>query len=167
VCLNDLSLCGGEVNTARHGVLSRIRFLTMQAVMRSTSGMYSLHSRIASGWQACCCSGVPWLCARAVGAIGPTVRAKPRAAVAREAKENVCDLCPAVSISRPVPFGEAARPFLAEARAYAFNKMTAKSGRNRFASFARAESSGSLMGMTTDDTHVRWMNGGSAGGANA
>jgi hypothetical protein len=30
----------------------------MQAVMASTFGTNSPHSRIASGWQACCCSGV-------------------------------------------------------------------------------------------------------------
>jgi len=33
-------------------------FWIMQAVMRSTSGTYAPHSRIASGVQACCCSGV-------------------------------------------------------------------------------------------------------------
>jgi hypothetical protein len=33
-------------------------FWIMQAVMASTFGTNSPHSRIASGWQACCCSGV-------------------------------------------------------------------------------------------------------------
>ena len=38
----------------------------MQAVIRSTSGISALHSRITSGVQACCISGVPRYCAFAL-----------------------------------------------------------------------------------------------------
>ncbi|HLH98359.1 MAG TPA: hypothetical protein VKW08_24890 [Xanthobacteraceae bacterium] len=101
--LNDLPLCGGEVNTARHGALRRIRFLIMQAVMRSTSGTNSLHNRIASGWQACCCSGVPRFCASADCGSKPGEAASPTAIM--EMKRRVTDLCPAIFICRPVPLG--------------------------------------------------------------
>src|SRR5260370_42586088 len=61
--LNDFPLCEGVENTARQGGLSRIRLLIMQAAMRPAAGTNSLHTRIASAWQACCCSGGPRDCA--------------------------------------------------------------------------------------------------------
>src|SRR6266699_5225770 len=51
--------CDGTVVAARQAGLSCERFLAMQAVILATSGTNSPHSRNASPWQACCCSGVP------------------------------------------------------------------------------------------------------------
>lgn len=48
----------------RQAGLSCPYFRFMQAVIFGTSGMNSEHSRIASGVQACCASGLPWASAR-------------------------------------------------------------------------------------------------------
>ena len=53
-------------NTAPQAGLRFSRFRFMQAVIRSTSGISALHSRITSGVQACCISGVPRYCAFAL-----------------------------------------------------------------------------------------------------
>jgi hypothetical protein len=49
---------GGASNTAWQPLLSCEYFRVMQAVMRSTSGMYSPQRRIASPEHICCCFGV-------------------------------------------------------------------------------------------------------------
>lgn len=51
------SVEGSGLKYTRHSGLNWDFFWIMQTVMRSTSGTYSPHSRIASGVQACCCSG--------------------------------------------------------------------------------------------------------------
>jgi hypothetical protein len=47
-----------SLKNARHPGVSWDLFLTMQAVMRSTSGMSAPQSLNASALQACCCSSV-------------------------------------------------------------------------------------------------------------
>lgn len=49
---------GSERKNLRHCGESCARLATMQAVMRSTSGISELQSRNASGWHACCSSSV-------------------------------------------------------------------------------------------------------------
>src|SRR6516162_5420651 len=69
---------------ARQAGLSWARLRLMQAWIFATSGMNSLQSRKASGWQACCCCGVP--CA-AAGVGKP--KASQRAASASADEETM------------------------------------------------------------------------------
>jgi hypothetical protein len=88
----------GWLNTALQAGLKAERFFTMHLVIAGTSGMNSLHSRIASGWQACCCSGVP--CASAAPSPSSKIRPTVAALAAREDGEIV--KTPAAFISEPV-----------------------------------------------------------------
>jgi hypothetical protein len=61
VSLTEDSVAGAGVstsNTALQPSLKEARCRSMQAVMRSTFGIYKLHSRMASPEHICCCSSV-------------------------------------------------------------------------------------------------------------
>src|ERR1700680_1676473 len=73
----------------------------MQTVIFATSGTNALHSRMTSGVQACCCSGVP--CAAAGAGAKPTIQAMPRIAAPVASRDVETFFCPSVFIGEPVP----------------------------------------------------------------
>jgi hypothetical protein len=73
----------------------------MQTVIFGISGTNALQSRMTSGVQACCCSGVP--CAEAGAGAKPTAPTKPRATAAATNQNVEIFLRRAFFINEPVP----------------------------------------------------------------
>src|ERR1700676_38563 len=73
----------------------------MQTVIFGISGTKALHSRMTSGVQACCCSGVP--CAAAGAGAKPTSPAKLRIAALAASQHDEIFLGAAFVIGEPVP----------------------------------------------------------------
>jgi hypothetical protein len=76
----------------------------MQTVIFGISGTNALQSRMTSGVQACCCSGVP--CAAAGVGAKPTTQTRVRIATLAASQNVETFLSPAFFMGEPVPFGD-------------------------------------------------------------
>jgi hypothetical protein len=75
----------------------------MQTVIFGISGTNALQSRMTSGVQACCCSGVP--CAAAGAGTKPTTQTRLRIAALVASQNDETVVSPAFFMGKPVPFG--------------------------------------------------------------
>jgi hypothetical protein len=73
----------------------------MQTEIFGISGTNALQSRMTSGVQACCCSGVP--CAAAGAGMKPTAQTRPKMAALAASQDDETFRSPAFFIGEPVP----------------------------------------------------------------